>query len=151
MDVGRSNSSGPSQAHQRYREAVADLFRRTRARVQSARQDAARIGEELGENRQVESRERSNVERSPQRPNGVPEVHRRGPQGGDRVDISNASMERISEMLEREGDEGERAKVARLKHAFHSGNLNNPERMERAAQRMLDNHPPEFASSESSN
>ncbi len=151
MNVGNSHGSGSSQAHERYREAMADLLRRTRARVQSARQAAVRHGQEVSENRRAESKERANVERSPQRhaDQGAPERPNSGANTRDRVDISNAAMARIHEMLDHGGEEHRRERVERLRRAFHSGTLNNPERMERAAERILNARPPELANQNS--
>ncbi|MEM7306780.1 MAG: hypothetical protein AAF682_08920 [Planctomycetota bacterium] len=82
-------------------------MRRTRSKVQHARQEAARTDDEV---------------ESPQ---------------GDRIDISPESLERARTALAGGDDDGSRPKIERLKHAYRSGNLHSPERLERAAERIL--------------
>lgn len=134
MDVNRSQSTNHLRAQERYREAMVDLVRRTRGKVQEAREEAVRNSAEDAAARRTETTERMDVESRPAA------TDRR-----DRIDISETLHARVRAAGVEEADEAVRPQVERLKHAYRTGTLNTPERVERAAENLLRNAAPEAA------
>ncbi len=148
MEVGRSQSYGTFRAHERYREAMAELLQQTRARVRASQEKALEIGSGNSE-RRIAEREATREAETARVRNQVLGASRKGespetparPPRVDRVDISDASREvlaRLGNDLLEEEDAQERPKVERLKNEDRQSKLFSPERLERAAGRLLD-------------
>ena len=134
MDIGKNTPSGVQRAHQRYRDAMVDLIRRTRSKVQHERHEAARTRQAAAEDARTEATERR--ERLEQARSKMAESRQ-----ADRIDISPESQERVRTALAEGDDEVQRPKIERLKHAYRTGKLFSPERLEAAAERMLQGNP----------
>ena len=137
MDVNHTNGTDRVRAYERYREAMAELVRRTRGKVENAR-DAAESAGERSETRRADAlkqahhaQRRATIARADAKDDRAPV---------DTVEISGdlAALARV-----RDGGDDEagatrvRPKIARLMHAYRNGELHTPERLERAAERLL--------------
>lgn len=137
---------------------MVELLRRTRQGVQEARRDAVDDGKSDAETRQPQGKGGADLQGTgsgaTQAPKESREVlpnqhheanvqyrddakphHRR-----DKLEISDHSrqvMARLDQALDHADDAEVRPKIERLKQAYANGELNNPERMAQAAERML--------------
>ena len=163
MEVSRSQTHGTFRAHERYREAMAELVQQTRARVRASQEKVLEVGRELSERRAGEREASRETEAARVRDqvlgvgrkaeagrirNQVQGAGREGespetpvrPARVDRVDISDASREvlaRLGNDLNEREEAQERPKVERLKDEYRQSKLFIPERLERASERLL--------------
>lgn len=126
MDVNRSQGNQHLRAQDRYREAMVDLVRRTRGKVQQARQEAVRTSQEHAASRRADAHDGIDVE-----------ARRAADSSRDKIDISEDLHARVLSTGTDQADEANRPKIERLKQAYRNGTLNTPERVERAADNML--------------
>ena len=160
MNVGRPHSQGAYRAQQRYREAMVELLLRTRKGVQDARREVVGTGAELpeipsagadggAEQGKVGGKQVPQAHANEVLPNKHHEanVHHRDDAAGhhrrDKIEISESSRQvlaRLDQALDHADDAEVRPKIERLKEAHRAGELNSPERMARAAERMLRSH-----------
>jgi hypothetical protein len=117
MDINNTQGNQNIRAQERYREAMVELVRRTRGRVQAAREQAANTVSERTARQEIDVRPAS--------------------ERGDRVDISNAMQERVQAAGLGSAAEDSNAKVERLREAHRNGTLNTAERIDRAARNLL--------------
>ena len=115
MDINNTHGNQDIRAQQRYREAMVELVRRTRGRVQAAREEAANTVSERAAQQEIEIT---------------------APERRDRIDISNQMHEHV-QAAGRDGAADSSAKVERLREAHRNGTLNTPERIDRAARSLL--------------
>lgn len=130
MDLNPTHGTRSPQAHERYREAMADLVRRTRDKVQDAR-DSAQETSERTATRRAEAQVHAHHARR--------RASLAGSDAAARVDTVEISgdVAALAQAAPEDGDEAVRSKVERLKEAYRAGTLHTPERVERAAQNLL--------------
>ena len=135
MDVNRSQVHRQLRAQDIYREAMVDHVRRTRSRVHEAR---------------AEGLEKTARRPQPQQAGPQADTSPVGPERDrkDRIDISEQLHARVqAARIDAASEEAKRPVLQRLQHAYRTGKLNTPERVERAAENMLNGleAPPEKA------
>ncbi|MEW6073169.1 MAG: hypothetical protein AB1726_11345 [Planctomycetota bacterium] len=116
MEVRGRQPGGADEAQQRYREAQLELARANREHVRRAREVLQSLSTRRLERRRLESRAAAEEIREPQ----------------DQIELSTAARAAASRP-----DEGRDARVRELAGAHAEGRLNTPDRVERAAQRLL--------------
>ena len=122
MEVRGRQPNDPHPAQRRFHEERVDLFQRNRAKVRRAREILVDLSEHKRLDR-IERQESAERMRSD-------EVRSR--ERADRVELSEAARG-LAQV-----DEPEReARLAELEQAHQAGELNTPERVEQAAQRIL--------------
>ena len=141
MEVRGQNSDYGKPAQQRFKELREELARRDSARVRQARERLAELSErrqELQQAAQEEAARRAERAGEAQRAlEGAKPVDRSSTKG-DSIEISDAAREAAA--LAQEGDAREATRserVAELKAAYEAGELNTPDRVAQAAQRIL--------------
>jgi len=144
MEVRGQQPGGADDARARFRRMQAEVAQENRARVQRARELlqglSARRHEDRKEERRVDQAElaRESAEAVAQAARDQrAHVERSAADTTERVDRIEISSEGLAAHRTDPSDEARAARVEELKTAFDAGRLDTPERVERAATRML--------------
>ena len=144
MEVRGQQPGGADEARARFRRVQSEISRENRARVQRARE----LLEGLSARRHEEAKAEAQLEQAAQAERGEAalaestraersRVERAASQSAEAVDRIEISSEALAAHRTDGHDDERAARVEALREAYTSGTLNDADRVERAATRML--------------
>lgn len=142
MEVRGHNSDFSLPAKRRFEELRAAIARRDAARVRSARQTLSDLSERRQDIHRAAQEQAAARADSTQRVRDAGRTDEARPtrtadRGHDTIEISDEARE-AADLAARAGDDTDRTqRVEELRQAHQAGQLNTPERVERAASRLL--------------
>ena len=140
MEVRGQNSDFAKPAQQRFQELRDELTRRDAARVRQARETLAELSErrqEIQEAAREEAARRAELVKDAQESVRKTDSKPAARPKGDSIEISDAAREAVEVAAQSVDDPARAERVEELRAAFAAGELNTPDRIAQAAQRLL--------------